>query len=402
MPQRIIIKNFGPISDAEIEIKKTVVLIGENAMGKSILLKLIATFLWIEKALFCGSEKKWFKRENRLRNSFLLYYKIEDLLTKNTVIEYYGEAYIIKYINNRISIENQLNNNYQLPKIMYVPTERNFIFYVRNAKKDLQLPDAVLDFISEYYRAAENLSEKFMLPIMNFEISYNKRHDMAYLRNKKQKIRITEVGNGLQSAFPLCLVSDYLFKSIQNNNQSEGTANNSMKQFQKEINTLRNDPSLTDKQKNIAIAALSGKFNRKAFFNIVEDPEQNLFPLSQMQLTKSLVSMCNQNKNSKLIIATNSPYILTSIHNLILAKKIGKKFPDKVNEKVNKQLWLSSNDVFAGIVRGGTVEQISNTQFDSIAKKQIDAVSHVINNDFDFLSQLETTCRAKNEPDLFD
>ena len=39
--QKIVIKNFGPIEDAEIDIKKILVLIGEQASGKSTIAKLI-------------------------------------------------------------------------------------------------------------------------------------------------------------------------------------------------------------------------------------------------------------------------------------------------------------------------------------------------------------------------
>ena len=42
--QKIIIKNFGPVKDAEIEIKKVLVLIGEQASGKSTIAKLIYFF----------------------------------------------------------------------------------------------------------------------------------------------------------------------------------------------------------------------------------------------------------------------------------------------------------------------------------------------------------------------
>ncbi|WP_241993488.1 AAA family ATPase [Trichormus variabilis] len=39
--QKIIIKNFGAIQNAEIEVKKILVLIGEQASGKSTIAKLI-------------------------------------------------------------------------------------------------------------------------------------------------------------------------------------------------------------------------------------------------------------------------------------------------------------------------------------------------------------------------
>ena len=42
--QKIIIKNFGAIKEAEIDIPKTLVLIGEQASGKSTIAKLIYFF----------------------------------------------------------------------------------------------------------------------------------------------------------------------------------------------------------------------------------------------------------------------------------------------------------------------------------------------------------------------
>jgi predicted ATPase len=387
--QRIIIKNFGPITNAEIEIKKAVVLIGENAIGKSTIIKLISTFLWIEKALFRGSDKKWFEKENRLKNFFLPYHRIENFLTKDSVIEYYGKAYTIKYSNDKIVIEKRTENGYQLPQIMYVPAERNFISYVRNAKKELKLSGALLDFTSEYYNAAENLKENLILPIHDFEIEYNKRHEMLYVKSKNHKIKITEAASGLQSSVPLFLVSDYLAKYVKSSKENDEMTSENIKQFQKEINSILNDKSLTEKQKHIAISGVSNKFNKKAFINIVEEPEQNLFPDSQMRMLKSLVMICNQSTDNKLIISTHSPYILATINNLILANNAGQKFSDQVQKKVNKSLWLNFDDVFAGIVKNGTVEQIVDTEFDMIQMAQIDSVSNVINNEFDFLYNLE-------------
>ena len=94
--QRLVVRNFGPISYAEIPIRKLVVLIGDNAIGKSTVIKLISTFLWIEKSLFRGTVKKWFERDNRLKNSLLAYHRIDNFLSQNSEIEYYGKAYIIR------------------------------------------------------------------------------------------------------------------------------------------------------------------------------------------------------------------------------------------------------------------------------------------------------------------
>jgi AAA ATPase domain len=50
--EKIIIKNFGPIEDAEIEIRKVLVLIGEQASGKSTIAKLVYFFKTIGLELF--------------------------------------------------------------------------------------------------------------------------------------------------------------------------------------------------------------------------------------------------------------------------------------------------------------------------------------------------------------
>ena len=147
--------------------------------------------------------------------------------------------------------------------------------------------------------------------------------------------------------------------------------------------------SFTKEQRRAALSTLSLQFNKKAFINIVEEPEQNLFPISQMQMIKCLVSFCNQNADNKLIISTHSPYVLATINNLILASKVGVVFPDKICSKVDKQFWLNYDDVFAGIVREGTVEQIIDTEFEMIQMEQIDSVSREINEEFDFLYQYE-------------
>ena len=116
----IIIRNFGAIKEqsAPIEIKKVTFFIGNQGSGKSTMAKLIATFMWIEKALVRGDyNKKWFERKNRFKNTFLPYHRIENYLKKDTFIQYKGEAYIIIYENEFLKLEEKKNNNYSLPQI---------------------------------------------------------------------------------------------------------------------------------------------------------------------------------------------------------------------------------------------------------------------------------------------
>lgn len=398
--QRIVIKKFGPISNAEVEIKKVVVLIGDNAVGKSTIIKLISAFSWMEKALFRGSEKKWFEKENRLKNFLLPYHRIDNYLRSDSVIEYYGKAHTIKYGDGKISIEPQTDNNYQLPQIMYVPAERNFLTYLRNTKDFKSEGESLQDFERELFNASNNLKGTLPLPINDFEIEYNKRHDMLYVKHKDhQKIKITESASGLQSFVPLYLVSDYFSNLVQDNGSEDAMTSGDIREFEKAINEILNDNNLAANQKHIAISkisALSKKFNKKAFINIVEEPEQNLFPVSQRRMVQSLVAIANKNKDNKLIISTHSPYVLATINNLMLAQKAGKNHFDEVSSRIDKQLWLDYNDVFAGIVKEGGVEKIIDTEFDMIQMEQIDSVSRLINEEFDFLYNYETDDNTNN------
>lgn len=84
--------------------------------------------------------------------------------------------------------------------------------------------------------------------------------------------------------------------------------------FRKGFEEIWNNDTLTDDQKRVALSVLSSKFNKTAFVNIVEEPEQNLFPASQRQLLHSLLEFNNMNPGNKLILTTHSPYIINFLN----------------------------------------------------------------------------------------
>ena len=395
--QKIIIKNFGPINNAEIDIKKILVLIGDNAIDKSTIIKLISLFSWLEKDLFRGSEKtkEWLEKENRLSSSFLPYHRIESFLKPDSIIEFYGEAFVIKYNNKKMSVEKQTDNDYQLPQIMYVPAERNFTTYMRTTK-NFQSEGALQDFEREYFNAANNLKGSLSLPIRDFEIEYNKRHEMLYLKNKNHKIKMTDAASGFQSSVPLILVSDYLSKLVQNNN--EAMTSGEIREFEKEIDKILNSKHLTEKQKQITISkisALSKKFNKKAFINIVEEPEQNLFPVSQKQMLESLVAICNQNKNNKLFISTHSPYILTILNNLLFAQRVidkNEKSESEVSEIINEITRINTNAFSAYVLEdadnGSEIKLLIDETTGMIAQNYLDTISEILGNEFNALYKI--------------
>ncbi|MDR0572957.1 MAG: ATP-binding protein [Tannerella sp.] len=353
---RIKIKNFGPIkeglleNDGWVDIRKVTLFIGDQGSGKSTTAKLISTFVWIEKALVRGDyDKKWFERKgvNRFKSQFLPYHRLDTYLNPDSFIEYQGEAYSIKYQNENLTISEISTGSYPLPQIMYVPAERNFLTYIKGAKELKLSSEALQEFNTEYYNAQQNMKGAVQLPINNTVIEYDKLNDTLNLKGESYKVKITDASSGFQSFVPLYLVSEYLANSVKLHSENKDAMSSEEEiRFKKGVQEIWSNDNLTDEQKRIAISALSTKFNKTAFINIVEEPEQNLFPSSQLQMLQSLLTINNMTSENKLIVTTHSPYLINCLAIAIKAKQVldtlsnAKK--DKLYPKINDIISLES------------------------------------------------------------
>lgn len=323
---RIRIKNFGPIkegildNDGWIDIKKVTVFLGNQGSGKSTIAKAISTMMWIEKALIRGDIEmpqslaaisKIFSYQN-LQN----YFKEDFSNGESTVIEYQGDAFNIAYKNDNSGnflTTQSFGTSYVLPKIMYVPAERNFFSVVEDAFDVKGLPSPLFTFGEEYKIAQHELQdENIDLPINNYQYSYDKRSGISFILGDDYKLNLTEASSGLQSLVPLYLVSNSLAKhAIQMNQINSGVVTvNQMIRIHKEVNRINKKTNLSNDEKVKKIDEVYARFTNKAFINIVEEPEQNLFPSSQRHILNSLLEFSNMNKDNKLIMTTHSPYIL--------------------------------------------------------------------------------------------
>jgi predicted ATPase len=337
--QSIKIKHFGPIKGisqegaSPLDIKKVTIFIGNQGSGKSTVAKLISIFTWIEKALVRGDyDIKWFERKNRLLNQFLPYHRLENYLFENTFIEYHGDAYHFIYKNGIIKID-EIKNNYLLPQIMYVPAERNFISYVKTPK-ELKLSSAALkEYLAEFDNAKNDMKNMVKLPINNVNLEYDKLNDVLNLKDDKYKIKLTDASSGFQSFVPLYLVSNFLANSVrkQSKEKKDQMSSEEMSRFKKGVEAIWNDTNLTDEQRRGALSVLSSKFNKSAFINIVEEPEQNLFPSSQREMVNCLLGFNNINQGNKLIITTHSPYIINFLSIAIQAGSLYAKIKLQTN-----------------------------------------------------------------------
>ena len=383
---RLRIKNFGPIgpglseNDGWIDFKRVTVFIGNQGAGKSTVAKLFSSFSWMEKALVRGDyEKKWFERKGRMKSQFLSYHRLENYLeagTRGSVeIGYEGNACTIRYADGQLNItklthqrtasadgqQAELNitelthQEYALPQVMYVPAERNFISYVRNPRELKLSSESLKEFLTAFDQAKDSLRGALKLPINNSEIEYDRLNDILNIRGPGHKLRLTDASSGFQSFVPLYLVSEYLAGTVQKKSQDrqELMSTGEAERFKKGVESIFANDALTEEQKRVAISVLSRRFNKTAFINIVEEPEQNLFPSSQWEILKSLLSFNSQGVHNRLVLTTHSPYIVNYLSLAIQGKYLQQRIIErgrqellpKLDAIVPSQALLDADDV---------------------------------------------------------
>ena len=249
--------------------------------------------------------------------------------------EYIGDAYRIKYEQGVLSIKKIQNKKYPLPQIMYVPAERNFIAYVKSPKELKLSSDSLKEFLTEFDNAKKTIKGSVSIPINNVDVEYDRLNDILNIKSEKFKVKLSDASSGFQSLVPLFLVSDYLSKSVRKQSENKETMSTKEEsRFKKGFQEIWTNDSLSDEQKRLAISVLSSKFNKTSFINIVEEPEQNLFPTSQWQMLKSLLEFNNYNSGNKLIMTTHSPYIINYLSIAIQAGCLKNKI--KTNDLLSK------------------------------------------------------------------
>jgi predicted ATPase len=345
---QIKVKNFGPIksgyleNDGFIDIRKITVFIGNQGTGKSSIAKLISTLSWLEKQLYRGNlEIKYVTNRNRFVNTYCNYQNLKNYFLPETEIEYHGHAYSIKYSNGKLNIftTNNSTKKYILPKIMYVPAERNFFSVVKRAEKVKGLPQSLSAFFEELERSQQELSGSLTLPVGDVKLEFDQLNNILNIIGSDYKLNIFESSSGFQSFIPLFLVSRNIALSIgQNKDSSQNELSAEEQQRLKtEIEKILSNDNLSEEFKKAALELLSSKYKNECFLNIVEEIEQNLFPKSQKDVLYKLLEFANLTEGNTLILTTHSPYIINYMTLAIKGYKVLQKIIDLLNSNLLKE-----------------------------------------------------------------
>ncbi len=376
---KIRIKNVGPIKSGLeanggfVDFKGVTIFIGNQGSGKSTIAKVYSTMSWIEKALVRGDfTESYLSRYNRFEKQ-LTYQNISNYLSDESEIEYIGKAYSFKYINNKLIInKNKQQGNYNFPKIMYIPSERNFVSSVDRPDLVKRLPLPLYTFLEEYEDAKQNIEDEVILPLDNVKFEYRKQNKKSWLIGANYKIELLEASSGFQSVVPLFLVTQHLTKIIKSNGNSSRReiSVHEEKKIRKEIDKILSNKSISDDVRRVLLEKLSARFKYACFKNIVEEPEQNLYPTSQKTILFELLKSKNNLDKNELVITTHSPYIINYLTLAIKAffvkeRILNSKDPKHLMEELSLIVPLDavlnpSSVVIYQLSKNGTIEILDN------------------------------------------
>ncbi len=132
---------------------------------------------------------------------------------------------------------------------------------------------------------------------------------------------------------------------------------------------------------------------------IMEEPEAHLFPYAQrdmvelIALGKNIEPLPSSPRNGA-VLTTHSPYVLAALNNLLYASQVGKRDPEaekKVSAVVDKNLWLDPDDLGVWFVEDGKIRSILDPDLHLIQAEEIDGVSSKLRSTFDALAEIEET-----------
>jgi energy-coupling factor transporter ATP-binding protein EcfA2 len=366
--ETLTIRNFGPIKDMALDLRQVNVLIGDQGTGKSTVAKVLAA-IYDMAALFEVTSISTLKRNDELGNSAdfkkrLSFYNIDTYLNEETFIEYIGNDFQYQYSSGQT-----VGFNADALHIMglhigatFIPADRIAVNILSNAvlyslvelKEDL--PGYFLKFGRLYSRLKGKREEYDFTETLGVKFKQENEKDFIGLPSGKW-VLMEQAASAFQANVPMMLV----FKH----------------------------------QVEVAASLVEESMATEPNFFIIEEPELNCFPETQDKIVKCIIADAHDDTNigeyhKRLLVTTHSPYILTSLNNLMQAYQTGKAAPEKADAIIPKQYWLNPDDVSAYmLLKDGTCKDILNREEYLIEADEIDSVSRKLNREFEDLLTIE-------------
>ena len=403
MNERLIVKSFGPVKDLDIIFKKVTLFIGDQGTGKSCVAKLFSMFKWMEKVL---SQKKYklsyFEQYNRFKTKLCAYHRIESFVNESSYIKFEGDLYDFLYENGNFSVTEKNRDIKGISKVMYVPAERSIVSVAENKSKLLkELPDSSETFSDEFVNAKKFFQNGYNLPFEGLRFEYDSLNDAGWIYGTDYKVRLINASSGIQSSLPMCIVSEYLSSKISDKEEVKLSKEEKDK-LEKRVAEIMQNEEYSDSIKDMMIRQLSYANRYNQLINIVEEPELNLFPRSQMEVLFSLISNNASAEENMLVFTTHSPYSLAIINTMIMGAKAYANATEEQRGQIEAILpvkyQINENEIAAYRLSSSDecyCQSVINEKTGLVSKNELDSASDNIMRVFNSLYQYYAKTLAK-------
>lgn len=386
MSNRLIIKDFGPVKEADIELKPFLVLIGGQGTGKSTIVKVLTIF----------QDMLFYMRVLKKEDPFIAFreFGISEYFCENTYISFRLDKIAVEYRDKEFHwtstelpdheqayqrfstqlgkstkalLEPIIGKHEITPEIirkygdlirpnsrmaLYIPAERNLTGNLSPALASILAAGVPLQkILLEYMSLFEKAKQEFQTyPVDFLHLTFKKSglDEEIEVNGKENRnsLPLNHCSSGIQSVLPLLMVIDYSLK-------------------------LR-------------------CFDQFA----LEEPEQNLFPSNQTELLRFLISKTHtENFPAKgFMITTHSPYLLSALNISLLAGKTAKdkELAGQVENILPTAYHVDPEQISAYALGDEKTycRNIINEKTGTIDQNYLDTASDILGDEFDRLYRL--------------
>lgn len=359
--KHLIIKNVGPIVNVDIHLKTYNFIIGPQSSGKSTIVKIYSTCQWLEKEVATIQNSNFIKSGDDFVKLIENFHKMEGYFCSQSEVLYETEAIKIHYLNQNITISLKSGYHYNREKICYIPAERNAVTLPE--LRGLELGNTnIRSFLFDWFNARELYSPDNKKGVLNLGVSYF--YDKAQQLDKDRivhqngntyEIPLSSASSGLQSVIPLTVMLSYYTEEYFNTFQNKTSFDENDKENLIRRNLVDNlilrpqypnfksedRQDLINKINDLLIKHDPEQTRLFHYFKrvlqqllvpirtsfIIEEPEQNIYPMTQIELMDNIVTLCTNNRKHNIMITTHSPVVISYI-SVLMQNRIE---PDDIN-----------------------------------------------------------------------
>lgn len=355
--KQLVIKNVGPIRQVDIKLNRFNFFIGPQSSGKSTVAKILSSCMWLEKEVLTTLNDKVLADGAAFVRLVESFHKIEGYFEDGSFVQYDTDCISIMYCDKDIKITRKENEDYRREKICYIPSERNLVTLPELQGFEFGHTN-IRSFLFDWFNAREFFVAGNKTDVLNLGVKYYYDSEQSKIKDRIEhvngrtyQIALSSASSGLQSLTPLLVMLQYytdeyfrsynekrsfaadtklkktistLLSELNKNKEMPNSKDEEQARLAQEVNIQSYIDFLQDQLLSHKILSTFSRLmvpHRSSF--IIEEPEQNLYPSTQMDLLDLVVELCNGERKHHCTITTHSPYILNQLNLLVKRFDVG-------------------------------------------------------------------------------